>query len=210
MLPVIYLHGSSGLDSDSSQYYIKILTSIGYDVYAPDHNRTCDHQFGRCTRDLRYKSNSEKYLENIKKFQKVYKRVLDLRTDELNTLLRHFQKVILIGVSEGAMVVAQCKSPKIAQKVILSYPCEKTYFTSRKSNFNCPTLNLIGTKDEYFSTKDSISSRVASALNYSIRGHAPRSKAHVIIVRNATHDLVKTRKLRKKIYFELLSNLLRT
>jgi hypothetical protein len=187
------------LDSDSSQHYIKILTSIGCDVYAPDHNRTCDLQLGRCTRDLRYNSNSEKYLQNIKKFRNVYKRVLDLRTDELNTLLSYFKKVILIGVSEGAMVVSQCKSTKVVKKIILSYPCEKTYFTFRKSVFNCPTINIIGTKDEYFSCKNSISSRVAHALNYSIQGHAPKSNAKVVIIKNASHDLVKTGNLREKI-----------
>jgi hypothetical protein len=80
--------------------------------------------------------------------------------------------VFLLGSSEGAIVLSSFQdesfSDTINGRVIISYPCEPNYWTyfrpedeGIKGDKDIPTLNLIGTHDQYFACRDSVASKVA-------------------------------------------------
>ena len=198
---VIFLHGSKGI-SESSKKYIQMLKEAGYKVISPDHRKWCDNHKGMC-KD--YKSNAEEYIKKRREFQKIYKNTLDMRTKELKDILRRMKcDVYVVGISEGGIVTALLKSKKVKKKVIIGYPCERTYFTQRKVYEQCPILNIMGSKDQFFGRKRSVSSEVSKNDGYKING----IRKGGICVKGAKHDVMNTHE--KKVKKHMLTFLKKT
>lgn len=165
-----------------------------------------------------YSSSVPYILSDTGGWQEFYERVYLLRKRELDHFLDHPPQFIdsqapflLFGHSEGAMVAGRYTHPslekRLTARVISSWSCEFNYFVSSASsaqlcggacNVSVPMLNMIGNKDEYFSSHQSIAKAVVTAPggygDKHLVGHcfaafrAHKIKGLVALLDGATHD----------------------
>jgi len=99
-------------------------------------------------------------------YKALYEKVYQVRSAELHYLLKRLPKVahafgvLLFGTSEGAMTVHRFDDRRyagmITGRIINAFGCEYCYFTPTPDaallggSKDVPTLNIIGTCDEYF------------------------------------------------------------
>lgn len=117
-------------------------------------------------------------------FKGLYERIFQLRSSELHFLLRRLPAaakvmgVTLFGTSEGAMSISRFDDRPygklITSRVLNAYGGEFTYFTPTRAaadlggQLDVPTLNIIGTRDEFFGPpatdgwEGSIASKIAA------------------------------------------------
>merc|ERR1712048_831423 len=115
-----------------------------------------------------------------------------------------------MGTSEGAMVLSRFDDQRygslINGRVLSAYSVEYCYFTPDAEaarfggNLNVPTLNIIGTHDEYFGVHGSIAQGVAASGHgtLDLHGHAFQTMLRqgmpcgcVCTFEGGKHDLTK-------------------
>jgi len=126
---------------------------------------------GEMTGDDCFSSDANAILADRKKWYSIYSKISGARQVGLQTILNDIANdpacsavknagVYLLGNSEGAMVVTKLKddpwSPFIRGRLVVAYGMEMCYI-NRSGASECsgriPTLNIIGTHDEYFSSQ---------------------------------------------------------
>mmetsp|Transcript_19779 Transcript_19779/g.54499 ORF Transcript_19779/g.54499 Transcript_19779/m.54499 type:complete len:619 (+) Transcript_19779:72-1928(+) len=126
---------------------------------------------------LTYSTKADSVLEDPEGYRETYEKCYQLRRSELHFILRRLplwinvQGFFLGGTSEGAMSIARFDDQRYGEMVcgrfINSFSVEYCYFTPTPEDgdiggqLDIPTLNIIGTKDQYFGAEDSISKIVA-------------------------------------------------
>lgn len=127
--------------------------------------------------DHTYSTNADHVLQKPDEWRALYERCYQLRRSELHFVaerLPHFVKTqgfYIAGESEGAMSVTRFDDNRYGKavlgRIIISFSIEYCYFTPRPEDARIggqrevPTLNIIGTADEYFGPNDSIAKIVA-------------------------------------------------
>lgn len=113
-----------------------------------------------------YSTKAEKVLQQPEDYQELYEKCYQLRRSELHFTCARLpqwvkrQGFFLGGTSEGAMTVARFDDQRYGQMIlgrfINSFSVEYCYFTPTPSagelggNLHVPTLNIIGSRDQYF------------------------------------------------------------
>jgi len=115
--------------------------------------------------DLHFSTSVGGVLKDPEYYKKLYERVYQVRRAELHFLLSRLPKVatdfgvILFGTSEGAMTVHRFDDQRygfVKGRIVNAFGCEYCYFTPTEESAllggskTVPTLNMIGTTDEYF------------------------------------------------------------
>lgn len=224
---VIYMHGSGGMTYNNLRY-ARMMAADGFIVVAPDDMAGAfklDSETSTRARklhplidprapgvdtnywldDLVYAGKSEGRLSYCTKATTVehdpdaaralYEEVFRLRAAELDFVLARLPPfvqrlgVFTMGTSEGAMTVARFDDTKYAQL---------------GGALSVPTLQLIGSADEYFAGEGSVASEVASDPhspfpNDRLRGHAfdtfkaqGLARGLVCVMDGAAHDATPT------------------
>mmetsp|Transcript_110451 Transcript_110451/g.246819 ORF Transcript_110451/g.246819 Transcript_110451/m.246819 type:complete len:691 (-) Transcript_110451:35-2107(-) len=131
--------------------------------------------------DLAYSTKASAVLQDPKKFREMYERSYQLRRSELHFIIErlpHFiqvEGIFIGGTSEGAMTVTRFDDQRygsmILGRFINSFSIEYCYFTPRPEDgriggqLEVPTLNIIGTKDQFFGPVDSVAKIVVMDKN---------------------------------------------
>jgi len=126
---------------------------------------------------LTYSTKADKVLEDPDDYRDKYEKCYQLRRSELHFLIKRLplwmkaMGFFLGGTSEGAMTVARFDDQRYGEMIcgrfINSFSVEYCYFTPTKEDgelggqLDIPTLNIIGTKDQYFGPEDSVAKIVA-------------------------------------------------
>ena len=127
--------------------------------------------------DATYSTKAENVLKDPDAFRALYERCYQLRRGELHHVCARLPSFVmaqgfyLAGESEGAMTVTrfddQRYGKQVLGRIIISFSIEYCYFTPTPQDgeiggqLDVPTLNLIGTEDEYFGGKDSVAKIVS-------------------------------------------------
>ncbi|CAE8621538.1 unnamed protein product [Polarella glacialis] len=125
-----------------------------------------------------YSTKADKVLEKPQEFMALYEKCYQLRRSELHFIIKRLPQWILTqgfflgGTSEGAMTVARFDDQRYGEQIIgrfiNSFGIEYCYFTPTPNDgkiggqLDVPTLNIIGTKDQYFGAIDSVAKIVAN------------------------------------------------
>jgi len=134
---------------------------------------------------LAFSTSVEGVLKEPTRYKELYQRVFEVRAAELDFVLKRLPScanlwgVTLMGTSEGAMTVTRFNDKPygklITARIINAYACEYCYFTPTREAADLggqkevPTLNLIGTHDEFFGpTRDGAGSTVGPDWDGSI------------------------------------------
>jgi len=128
--------------------------------------------------EMAYSTKAEGVLAEPNKFRDLYERCYQLRRSELHFVIErlpHFievQGIYLGGTSEGAMSISRFDDQRygamILGRFINSFSIEYCYFTPKPEDgklggqLDVPTLNIIGTKDQFFGPVDSVAKIVVS------------------------------------------------
>ncbi|CAJ1363993.1 unnamed protein product [Effrenium voratum] len=123
-----------------------------------------------------YSTKAESVLEDPDKFRDLYEQCYRMRQNELHLIISKLprwvraQGFFIGGTSEGAMTVARFDDQRYGRQVlgrfINSFSIEYCYFTPNPDaaklggNLAVPTLNIIGTHDEYFGAQNSVAAAV--------------------------------------------------
>jgi len=126
---------------------------------------------------LTYSTKADKVLEEPDEYREKYEKCYQLRRSELHFIIKRLPLWVkthgffLGGTSEGAMTVARFDDQRYGEMIcgrfINSFSVEYCYFTPTKEDgelggqLDVPTLNIIGTKDQYFGPEDSVAKIVA-------------------------------------------------
>jgi len=124
-----------------------------------------------------YSTKADSVLEDPDGYRELYEKAYQLRRSELHFTIKTLPLWIktkgffLGGTSEGAMTVARFDDQRYGDMVmgrfINSFSVEYCYFTPTPADgeiggqLKVPTLNIIGTKDQYFGAEDSVAKIVA-------------------------------------------------
>lgn len=124
-----------------------------------------------------YSTKVDGVLEDPDGYRDLYEKCYQLRRSELHFTIQHLplfvrtQGFFLGGTSEGAMTVARFDDQRygkmLSGRFINSFSVEYCYFTPTPDagelggQLDVPTLNIIGTKDQYFGPVDSVAKLVA-------------------------------------------------
>jgi len=122
--------------------------------------------------DMTYSTKADKVLDNPDSFRDMYEKCYQLRRSELHFIILRLPQWIktmgffLGGTSEGAMTIARFDDQRYGEQVcgrfINSFGMEYCYFTPTVEagklggQLDVPTVNIIGTKDEFFGPIDSV------------------------------------------------------
>mmetsp|Transcript_89556 Transcript_89556/g.261766 ORF Transcript_89556/g.261766 Transcript_89556/m.261766 type:complete len:588 (+) Transcript_89556:80-1843(+) len=127
--------------------------------------------------ELTYSTKAESVLEDPDGYREKYEKCYQLRRSEMHFVINHLPLWIktkgffLGGTSEGGMTVARFDDQRygamVCGRFINSFSVEYCYFTPKEEDgqlggqLDVPTLNIIGTKDQYFGPEDSVAKLVA-------------------------------------------------
>eukprot|EP00933_Yihiella_yeosuensis_P081441 TRINITY_DN95048_c0_g1_i1.p1 TRINITY_DN95048_c0_g1~~TRINITY_DN95048_c0_g1_i1.p1 ORF type:complete len:615 (+),score=107.49 TRINITY_DN95048_c0_g1_i1:125-1969(+) len=128
-----------------------------------------------------YSTKADAVLDDAEGYRDLYEKCYQLRRSELHFVIGRLplwirsQGFFLGGTSEGGMTIARFDDQRYGEQVmgrfINSFGIEYCYFTPTPKDgelggqLDVPTLNIIGTKDQYFGAVDSISKIVAMDPN---------------------------------------------
>jgi hypothetical protein len=138
--------------------------------------------------DLTYNTKADDVLDDSEAFNDLYEKCYQLRRADLHYVIKrlpHYAKLqgfFLGGTSEGAMTIARFDDQRyggqLIGRFINSFSIEYNYFTPTPEDgmlggqTNVPTLNIIGTNDEYFGAIESVAKVVAdSSGDPALEGH---------------------------------------
>ena len=123
-----------------------------------------------------YSTKADSVLQDADKFRELYERCYQMRRRELHWTIEKLPRWIrmqgfyLGGCSEGAMTVSRFDDQRYGDQLlgrfIISFSIEYCYFTPTPEdgrlggNLDVPTLNIIGTEDEFFGAKNSVAALV--------------------------------------------------
>ncbi len=188
---VLYMHGSSGLYTGDT-YRRYIVEDVGAIFFAPDSKRI----HGRPS-----------YTSPVK--EKAYIKVHKLRLAEIEYAVAKLQRlpivdrdnIFLMGNSEGGLAAAIYKSDAFKGRIITAFSCESSYFYSRfklGSKKKEPFLNIMGTDDQFFSTKSSLNRK------YKVQGNGIDALkkyryAKIVILTKTKHDITTNPYVRDEI-----------
>jgi len=180
---ILFLHGSSGLNLKAISEWQLWLASLGVASLAPDSFSLPDR--------IIYTSPVDKA---------TYEKIHALRLSEIGAGLSalHRQpwadpsRLVLAGMSEGAVAVARYTGTEFAGRIVYSWSCEANYFvTDPKNAFDpdTPVLNIISSTDPYFSQSN------AWLGNPAAKGHCADAlkddkKATIVLIPGAPHTLL--------------------
>lgn len=135
----------------------------------------------KATGEYAYSTLAEGVLKEPHKFKELYERAYKLRASELHFIIERLPRfmktegIFMGGTSEGAMTIARFDDQRygalILGRFINSFSIEYCYFTPTPESgklggqIEVPTLNIIGTKDEFFGPIDSVAKIVAADAN---------------------------------------------
>jgi len=167
-----------------------------------------------------YSTKADSVLEDPDGYRALYEKCFQLRRSELHFTIKTLPLWIktkgffLGGTSEGAMTVARFDDQRygdmLCGRFINSFSVEYCYFTPSPEDgmiggqTKIPTLNIIGTKDQYFGAEDSVAKLVSedTETGYglaNLQGHAYNtfcrqgmSDACVCLLENGVHSPCKT------------------
>lgn len=170
--------------------------------------------------EFAYNTQVDAVLKDPSGYKKLYEKVYQERRSELHYVLSHLPDfvdkmgVFTMGTSEGAMTVARFDDQRygtmIDGRIISAFCVEYCYFTPTHKaaefggNLSVPTLNIIGSHDEYFGTNESIAQKVASDKergygSTQLQGHAFQTMIRqgmehgcVCVFDKGLHDLTTT------------------
>ena len=127
--------------------------------------------------DATYSTKAENVLKDPESFRALYERCYQLRRGELHHVCASLPSFVrtqgfyIAGESEGAMTMTrfddQRYGKQVLGRIIISFNIEYCYFTPTPHDgevggqLDVPTLNIIGTEDEYFGGKDSVAKIVS-------------------------------------------------
>ena len=116
--------------------------------------------------ELWFSTSVEGVLAEPDKYKQIYEKVYQVRRAEVHYLLQRLPRVatafgvVLMGTSEGAMTVHRFDDQRygalVRGRIVNAFGGEYCYFTPTEASAqlggsrDVPTLNLIGTADEYF------------------------------------------------------------
>jgi len=166
-----------------------------------------------------YSTSVDNVLLDPAGWKEYYERIYLLRSRELDYFLQHppaflhrASRLALLGHSEGAMVASRYHHPaleaRLVARVISAWSCEYNYYVGASASASIcgglcdragPVLNIIGSEDEYFSSGQSVATRVAEAPGgygqQPLRGHCLEALRHggftagaVAVMTGAGHD----------------------
>ena len=180
---VVFLHGSSGLGLKAIGEWQRWLADLGVASLAPDSFALPDR--------LTYQSPIDKA---------VYERVHALRQSEIDLALAAVRtapwadpaRLVLSGTSEGSVAVARHAGDAFIGRMVYAWSCEDNYFVEQhRSALSAerPVLNVISTRDPYFSSANEWVGLPAPA------GHCgPKLGKHplssVVLIPEAPHTLL--------------------
>jgi hypothetical protein len=138
--------------------------------------------------DLTYSTNADDVLDDPDAFNELYDKCYQLRRADLHYVIKrlpHYAKLqgfFLGGTSEGAMTIARFDDQRyggqLIGRFINSFSIEYNYFTPTPEDgmlggqTDVPTLNIIGTNDEYFGAIESVAKVVADSTGEApLEGH---------------------------------------
>jgi len=167
-----------------------------------------------------YSTKADSVLEDPDGYRELYEKCYQLRRSELHFTIKTLPLWIktkgffLGGTSEGAMTVARFDDQRYGDMVcgrfINSFSVEYCYFTPTPEDgmiggqTKIPTLNIIGTKDQYFGAEDSVAKLVSEDTDTgygstNLQGHAYNtfcrqgmSDACVCLLENGVHSPCKS------------------
>lgn len=132
---------------------------------------------GDATGELTYSTKADKVLEDPDGYRALYEKSYQLRRCELHFTLERLPEfvkahgVFLGGTSEGAMTIARFDDQRYGSMIIgrfvNSFSIEYCYFTPTEEDgriggqIEVPTMNIIGTRDQFFGPIDSVAKLVA-------------------------------------------------
>lgn len=132
-----------------------------------------------------YSSKADSVLKDPQEYKDMYEKCYQLRRSELHFIIARLPKwvlsqgIFLGGTSEGAMTVTRFDDQRygdlIIGRFINSFSMEYCYFTPEPEagllggRLDIPTLNIIGTKDQYFGPEDSVAKIVTEHGGYGDR-----------------------------------------
>ncbi|CAJ1353745.1 unnamed protein product [Effrenium voratum] len=124
-----------------------------------------------------YSTSADSVLKEPQDYKELYEKCYQLRRSELHFTIARLPRWVLSqgfflgGTSEGAMTVARFDDQRYGEMVIgrfiNSFSIEYCYFTPEREagliggQLDVPTLNIIGTKDQYFGPVESVAKVVA-------------------------------------------------
>jgi len=124
-----------------------------------------------------YSTKADAVLQEPEHWREFYENCYRMRRDELHFIMKRLpvwvksQGFFIGGTSEGAMTVARFDDQRYGRQVIgrfiNSFGIEYCYFTPTPEagrlggQRDVPTLNIIGTKDQFFGAEDSVAKIVA-------------------------------------------------
>eukprot|EP00746_Dinoflagellata_sp_MGD_P074471 gnl/MRDRNA2_/MRDRNA2_30077_c0_seq1.p1 gnl/MRDRNA2_/MRDRNA2_30077_c0~~gnl/MRDRNA2_/MRDRNA2_30077_c0_seq1.p1 ORF type:complete len:653 (-),score=155.65 gnl/MRDRNA2_/MRDRNA2_30077_c0_seq1:353-2095(-) len=151
-----------------------------------------------------YSTAADAVLTDADGYRDLYERCYQLRRAELHFIIHRLPMYIktkgffLGGTSEGAMTISRFDDQRYGDQVmgrfINSYSVEYCYFTPLPEDgeiggqIKVPTLNIIGTKDEYFGPEDSIAKIVAEDPETGYGDKDLTGNAYKTFVRQGLHD----------------------
>lgn len=193
---IIFMPGTRGL-TEPNILYVKFLASLGYTVISPERNQKQCH-VGVCCGDIQFSSKKRICSKGL--LSKKHNDVIAYRSKQIQLILKKCNKVILVGSSEGAIVVSVYPQiNKIVAKIILSYSLENNYFVHKLHpiSHKCNVLNIIGDKDEYFGRTGSIASYCSKVGVFrflgGIEGNGKRNCGccKIIVLKNSKHNILE-------------------
>ncbi|RXJ87750.1 hypothetical protein [Arcobacter sp. CECT 8985] len=180
---VFYMHGSAGLSYGKK--YKDAIVDENYIFFAPNSFKLKNRP-------------TYKTPDKLKKYEEVHKvRVAEIfynikKLKEFDFI--DFKNIFLMGSSEGALAAAKYSRNEFKGRIITAFACENGYYSNdfkigaKKSD---PFLNIIGTKDEFFSNNSKFE-------HNKVTGHCTNAllkykNAKVVILPKTRHNVIENK-----------------
>lgn len=189
---VVFLHGSSGLAPQAIAEWQRWLAGLGIASLAPNSFALPDR--------LTYRSPVSKA---------IYEEIHALRASEIELAVQALEttpwadnrRMVLAGISEGAVAVARYRGHAFVGTIIFSWSCEDNYFVQSAATavpVEQPVLNVISASDPYFSAANPWLGN-PSAEGSCARAFKDHKNASVVLIPGAPHMLLNMRQAREPV-----------
>ena len=183
---VIFVHGSGGINPQIKAFQKRLADELGIASFTADSFQLPD----RMT-----------YTSPIDPMD--YEKIHALRASELTAAVEFLTKqpwfngrFVIAGTSEGAVAVARyvraAAAPAEAGRIIFSWSCENNYHVvQHKTRIpdNMPVLNIMSSKDKYFSQANPYLGNQEAVGNCS-KALQGNPNARIVLIKDAPHTLM--------------------